>query len=93
MTYIAGNGDKHELFARPDVKVVRRYPKLDPRPVFGAGWDGLNLEFTPESVDILLLVVHSSVFHEMIPDRGVGAIGSDHQVEADLYLTSASAIL
>lgn len=54
--------------------------------MFG-GWSGVGLggdgEFAPERVDVLLLVVHARVLHQVIAGGGVGTIGADEEVEGD----------
>lgn len=40
-------------------------------------------KFTPERVDVLLLVVHARVLHEVVAGSGVGTIGTDEKVEGD----------
>jgi hypothetical protein len=67
-TYLAGNGDEHELLARPDVKMVGRYQKLGIQTRVGVCRLGLDLELTPHGVDVLLLVVHARVLHHVVPD-------------------------
>lgn len=42
------------------------------------------MEFAPESVDVFLLVIHSSVLHQVVPYGRVGTICSNHEVEVDL---------
>lgn len=34
----------------------------------------------------MLLIIHSSEFHQMIPDGRVRPVGADHEVERDLNL-------
>ena len=46
----------------------------------GVGGEG---EFAPERVDVLLLIVHARVFHEVVAGGGVGTIGADEEVECD----------
>ena len=43
-----------------------------------------DLEFTPQSINVLLLVVHPDVLHHVVPDGRVGAIGTDHEIESHL---------
>jgi hypothetical protein len=45
------------------------------------GRAGRDVEFGPETVDVILAVVHAGEFHEVIPCGRVGAISSDEQVE------------
>lgn len=48
-------------------------------------------EFAPERVDVLLLVVHARVLHEMVTGGRVGTIGANEEVEGDFdFLPVAS---
>src|ERR1700688_4997756 len=41
------------------------------------------MEFAPQSVDVLLLVIHACVLHQMISYCGVCSICTDQEVEVD----------
>ncbi len=56
-------------------------------------WPSLDLEFAPQSIDIFLLVVHAGEFHQVVPHRGVSAIGPNHQVELDFHFSAFAAVL
>ena len=43
------------------------------------------MELAPERVDVLLLVVDTGEFHEVVARGGVGAIGADEEVEVDFF--------
>ena len=83
---LAGDGDEHELLARPDVQVVRADAELR----HGVGGvevpPRLDLELAPQRVDVPLLVVHARVLHHVVPHGRVRAIRAQHQVEGDLDL-------
>lgn len=45
---------------------------------------GFDAKFAPESVNVLLLVVHPRELHHMIADCGVCTICSYHEIKSDL---------
>jgi hypothetical protein len=47
---------------------------------------GGDAELAPERVDVGLMVVEPGVFHEVVPDGGVGAVRADEEVKADFDL-------
>ena len=46
------------------------------------------MKLAPEFVNVLLLERHGNKLHQVIPDRGVCTIGTDHEVEVDLELVA-----
>lgn len=48
---------------------------------------GLDLELTPQGVDILLAVVHAHVLHHVVSYCGMSPVGSDHEVKVDFNLS------
>ena len=40
-----------------------------------------NMEFAPQRVNILLLVVDAGIFHHVVACGGVGAVGTDKKVK------------
>lgn len=44
---------------------------------------GWNCKFTPQSIDILLLIIHLGVLHHVISCRRMGTICSDEKIEGD----------
>ena len=88
MTYIACDGNEHEVLAWPNVEMIWRDPE-SMAGVFGIlPWG--NLELAPQGVDVLLLVVHTAVLHHVVAHGGVGAVGADHEIEVDLDLLCAT---
>lgn len=85
-THIAGNSNKHKVLAGPNVQVVGRYPEFGHWIGCVVCMDGLELELAPQGVDVLLLVVHPSKLHEMIPHSGMSTVGSNHEIESDVDL-------
>ena len=71
--------DEHEGCAGPDVEVVGGDGE---RGVCGTWWD---VEFAPERVDVLLLVVDAGELHEVVARGGVGAVGADEEIEVDFF--------
>lgn len=65
-SYITRDGNEHEVLAGPDVQVVRRNSELGIGIflilILVHGARG-QVEFAPQSVDVLLLVIHSSKLH------------------------------
>lgn len=89
VTHVTWYRNEHELLPGPDMQVVGRYGKpCFPRVHVVQEYVllGLDLELAPESVDILLLVVHPDVLHHMISDGRMSAISANHEVELDLNL-------
>lgn len=70
-----GDRDEHEGAAGPDVQVVRGDGEVG---VVGGGGD---VEFAPEGVDVLLLVIDAGVLHHVVAGGGVGAVRADEEVE------------
>jgi len=50
------------------------------------------MELAPELVDVLLLVGHGDVFHQMVADGGVGTVCTNHEVEGDFYFGAARGV-
>lgn len=48
------------------------------------------MEFAPQSVDVLLLVVHSSKLHQVIANSRVCAIRANHEVKSNLNFSRAA---
>ena len=44
------------------------------------------MEFAPQRVNILLLIVDAGELHEVIASGGVGAIGTNEEIEVDFFL-------
>jgi hypothetical protein len=42
------------------------------------------MEFTPQGVDVLLLVVHSGELHQVVANGRVCAIRTNHEIESNL---------
>lgn len=49
-----------------------------------------DLEFAPQGVNILLLVIHTRILHEVIPHGRVGPVSTDHEVKLDFDLLGAA---
>jgi hypothetical protein len=77
-TYITGNSNEHEILARPNMQVIRRYPKLGHWIDCVVRLLRLELELAPQSVNVLLLVVHAGKLHEMIANGRMGTISANH---------------
>ena len=72
------DGNEHEGAAGPDMEMIGGDCEV--------GGFGGNVEFTPEGVDVFLLVREAGVFHHVVAGGGVGAVGSDEEVEVYGYL-------
>ena len=42
---------------------------------------GRNMELAPEGIDVFLLVVDARVFHHVVADSGVGAVGANEKIK------------
>lgn len=47
------------------------------------------MEFAPERVDVFLAVAEAGVFHHVVAGGGVGAVGTDEEVESHFYFGGA----
>jgi len=54
---------------------------------------GLDLELAPQSVDVILTVVHPTVFHHVISHSGMSAIGANHEIKVDFDLLGPASCL
>jgi hypothetical protein len=72
------------------VEVIRGYPEAGHGHLGGRTIGGRNLEFAPERIDVLLMIVHTNELHHMVSHGGVCTISTDHKVEIDLDLRSAA---
>lgn len=75
-----GDGDEHPVATGPDVEVVGGDWEFGRRGGVDVGRDG---EFAPQRVDVLLLIVHARILHEVVAGGGVGAISTNEEVESD----------
>lgn len=48
------------------------------------------MEFAPQGVDVLLLVVHSSKLHQVIANGRVSAICANHEIKSNLDFPGAA---
>lgn len=78
-----GDRDEHPVAAGPDVEVVGGDWEFRAGAGVGVGGDS---ELAPESVDVLLLVVHARVLHEVVAGGGVGTVGTDEEVKGNFKL-------
>ena len=89
--YHARDGNEHKVLAGPDVQVIRRYAELGIGVLLVLSHDtGWQMELAPQRVDVLLLVVHPRVLHQVVADGRVRAVGSNHEVKGDFNLPGAA---
>lgn len=48
------------------------------------------MEFAPQGVNVLLLVVHSGKLHQVVANGGVCAIRSNHEIKSNLDFPGAA---
>lgn len=72
--------------------MTRRYSKsISPRRkrlAFGSR----HAKFAPESIDVFLVIADTRILHEMEPDSRVCPIGTNHEIERNLYLWPPAAV-
>jgi hypothetical protein len=73
--------------------MVRRNPELGQRVCRVAVGDGFQLKLTPKSVNVLLLIVHSSELHQMIANSGMGTVGANHEIKWYINLIRTGALV
>lgn len=88
MVYLARYGDEHELFSRPYMEMIRGYSEF--RFLILGPFFWLDLELAPQGVDVLLLVIHPRIFHQMVPNGGVGTVSPYHEIERDFNFIRSS---
>lgn len=86
MAHITGNGNEHEILAWPNMQVIRRHPELGHWIGCVVCLDRLEMELTPQSVNVLLVVVHPGKLHKVVANSRMGTISANHEIKGDVNL-------
>lgn len=89
-TIFGWDRDEHELLAGPDVQMVGRDAELVERVGRVEMRLRLDLEFTPEGIDVALLVVHTHELHHVVAHCRVSTVCAEHEVEGYLNFMGAA---
>ena len=81
-----GDGNEHKGSCWPDVKMVRVHDEI-------VVFCGRDVKFTPERVDVFLLVVDAGVLHHVIARSRVGSVGADEEVEVHFDFSGSALVV
>lgn len=50
------------------------------------------MEFAPQGVNVLLLVIHSGKLHQVVADSGVRSVRSNHEIKSNLNFSGPAIV-